>query len=314
MTWDDYRWQGRGPFGEQSGRGMHESREGWPQGGMGYGPGMQGGYGHGGQGAYGQGWYGQGGYGQSGYGQSGYGQAGYGQGSYGQGSYGQGGFGGGYPGYGSQGYGSQWQGPYSQGQGYGGPQGYGSQGYGGQGYGGLGYGAPSYAGSSYGYQGLGAQGYGSPGLGWGTQGGTEPSGRERFGGTGQQGRFSGRGPRNYKRSDQRIQEDVYERLSMQNEIDASDITVEVHDGVVTLSGTVEDRRAKRLAEDIAEQVLGVKDVKNELRVEHGILSGIADALTGRGEKGEGREGGRGETGGTRTEGEGRQRGRTTSGV
>ncbi len=36
--------------------------------------------------------------------------------------------------------------------------------------------------------------------------------------------------------------------------------------VVTLSGTVHDRMEKRRAEDIADSVLGVKDVQNQIRI------------------------------------------------
>jgi Flp pilus assembly secretin CpaC len=52
-------------------------------------------------------------------------------------------------------------------------------------------------------------------------------------------------------------------------IDASDIEVQVQDGEVTLTGTVEDRLAKRRAEDCAEQVMGVRDVMNQIRVQAG---------------------------------------------
>lgn len=78
--------------------------------------------------------------------------------------------------------------------------------------------------------------------------------------------YRGRGPKNYRRPDDRIREDVCERLTMDHDVDASEIEVEVAEGVVTLSGTVNERHAKRLAEDIADSVRGVKDVQNNLRV------------------------------------------------
>ena len=37
-------------------------------------------------------------------------------------------------------------------------------------------------------------------------------------------------------------------------------------GEVTLTGSVPDRHAKRLAEDLAEDVWGVRDVQNQIRV------------------------------------------------
>lgn len=81
--------------------------------------------------------------------------------------------------------------------------------------------------------------------------------------------FAGRGPKSYKRSDERITEDVNERLTRHPGIDATDIEVRVRNGEVTLSGTVDERRAKRLAEDIVEDISGVTDVKNEIRVSRG---------------------------------------------
>ena len=78
--------------------------------------------------------------------------------------------------------------------------------------------------------------------------------------------FRGRGPKNYQRSDERIREDVCERLAMDDDVDATDIEVNVSAGIVTLEGSVNERHAKRLAEDICESVRGVKDVQNNLRV------------------------------------------------
>lgn len=79
--------------------------------------------------------------------------------------------------------------------------------------------------------------------------------------------YAGRGPRNYQRSADRIRDDVNEDLTRHPGIDASDIEVDVSNGEVTLSGTVHSRRAKRMAEDVAESCSGVKDVHNQLRVD-----------------------------------------------
>jgi osmotically-inducible protein OsmY len=78
--------------------------------------------------------------------------------------------------------------------------------------------------------------------------------------------YRGRGPKNYQRSDDRIREEVCERLTMDHDVDASDIEVSVSDAVVMLNGTVRERHAKRIAEDLCELVRGVKDVQNNLRV------------------------------------------------
>jgi osmotically-inducible protein OsmY len=83
------------------------------------------------------------------------------------------------------------------------------------------------------------------------------------------GLHRGRGPKNYARSDERVREDINDRLSDDSWIDASEIEVQVKDGEVTLSGQVERREDKRRAEDLAEQVSGVKHVQNNLRVQAG---------------------------------------------
>jgi len=97
----------------------------------------------------------------------------------------------------------------------------------------------------------------------------------------------GRGPRNYQRSDDRIREDVSERLSDDARVDASEIEIMVQNREVTLTGTVRDRNEKRWAEDIAESVSGVTHVQNNLRVgqrqgEHttGTEAGDAVAMSG----------------------------------
>ena len=88
--------------------------------------------------------------------------------------------------------------------------------------------------------------------------------------------YSGRGPKNYRRPDARIREDINERLTHHPDIDPSEVEVDVDRGIVTLRGIVEDRSEKRLAEDVIEGVFGVVDIDNELKVRHGIIA----ALTG----------------------------------
>ena len=83
---------------------------------------------------------------------------------------------------------------------------------------------------------------------------------------GRQG-HAGRGPKGYVRSDERIREDVCERLTYDPDVDASDIEVSVSDCEVTLAGTVASRHEKRRAEDCAEGIRGVRDVRNNLRIE-----------------------------------------------
>ncbi len=88
----------------------------------------------------------------------------------------------------------------------------------------------------------------------------------------------GRGPKGYRRSDARIQEDVSDRLADDPYVDASDVEVAVANGEVTLSGSVDSRHARRRAEDIAEQVSGVSYVQNNLRQRH--IGGAADTAAG----------------------------------
>jgi osmotically-inducible protein OsmY len=75
----------------------------------------------------------------------------------------------------------------------------------------------------------------------------------------------GRGPKGYQRSDARVLEDVCDRLTYSN-VDAGEIEVRVENGEVHLGGFVRDRWDKRQAEDIAEEVSGVRDVHNNIRV------------------------------------------------
>ena len=78
---------------------------------------------------------------------------------------------------------------------------------------------------------------------------------------------TGRGPRAYKRSDQRILEDVSDRLMEDDELDATDIEVSVDSAEVTLNGSVDSRSDKYRAEDLAEAVSGVGRVQNNLRIQ-----------------------------------------------
>jgi len=77
----------------------------------------------------------------------------------------------------------------------------------------------------------------------------------------------GKGPKGYRRSDDRIREDINDRLSDDPWVDASDIEVIVSNCEVTLAGNVRDRNTRRRAEDIAESVSGVSHVENRIRVQ-----------------------------------------------
>lgn len=82
-------------------------------------------------------------------------------------------------------------------------------------------------------------------------------------------RSRSRGPRNWQRSDERIREDVCERLASLDDVDVSDVSVSVQQGKVTLTGTVAERADKHRVEDMADDCIGVRDVDNQIRVRRG---------------------------------------------
>ena len=80
------------------------------------------------------------------------------------------------------------------------------------------------------------------------------------------GQHKGKGPRGYQRSEERIKEDVCDRLCDHPAVDASNINIEVSGTEVVLTGTVTSKDEKRRAEDIAEGVSGVRNVENRIKV------------------------------------------------
>ena len=182
------------------------------------------------------------------------------------------GYGGGYQGGGHEGgqrFGRAYQGgqgrwgqagmQYSQG-GYGWPE---RGRYGESDYGSHGSGRPSggraygdYRGSPSGYSG---EDYGGSG--------SSSQGRGQWSQEQDYGQYRGRGPRGYKRSDDRIREEVCDCLTDDDRLDASNVEVAVKDGEVTLTGSVSSRNDKRWAESLAERISGVKEVQNTLRVQ-----------------------------------------------
>ncbi len=99
-------------------------------------------------------------------------------------------------------------------------------------------------------------------------------------------RRRGRGPKGWRRTDERIYEDVGDAIDRHGAVDASEVTVRVENGEVTLEGLVSSRRDKRIIEDIVEDVRGVNDVHNHLRVKREELTGTEKRV---GEKARGRE-------------------------
>lgn len=85
-------------------------------------------------------------------------------------------------------------------------------------------------------------------------------------GQGRQQRRYPQGPKGYTRSDERLREDISERLMQAYDIDSSEVTVQVQGGKVVLEGTVPTRHMKHAIEDIADSAPGVQDVDNRVRV------------------------------------------------
>jgi hypothetical protein len=77
---------------------------------------------------------------------------------------------------------------------------------------------------------------------------------------------AGQGLPNDEQSDERIQEEVQNQLRRNPMVDATEINLSVHDGFVVLRGTVDRRGMKETAEEVAESVSGVRDVRNEIRI------------------------------------------------
>ncbi|MGY8525524.1 BON domain-containing protein [Paracidovorax citrulli] len=147
--------------------------------------------------------------------------------------------------------------------------------YGGQGYGGQQYGTREYGGRGYGDRGYGDRGERG-------DSGNEEHGMlyelghrigEAVGGLfGQEPERRRVGPKGYQRSDERIHEAVCERLAYADGLDLSDVTVQVNGSVVKLTGSVRSRSEKFDIEDIADNVYGVTDVENEIRVRSADVS------------------------------------------
>jgi hypothetical protein len=90
----------------------------------------------------------------------------------------------------------------------------------------------------------------------------------------------------YTRPDERIREDVCDRINEVGRLadaDLSDLEVRVQNGEVTLAGSLRDRRQKHLLENAAEAVGGVKDVHDLVRIrrddEHPDLGQRAESGT-----------------------------------
>lgn len=71
-------------------------------------------------------------------------------------------------------------------------------------------------------------------------------------------------PKSRTRLDEDIARDVKESMKFDNDVPDERIRVAVHDGLVTLEGTVETSFQKEAAETDARKVKGVRDVANRI--------------------------------------------------
>ncbi|MDB4967981.1 MAG: signaling domain protein osmotic stress response related protein [Myxococcales bacterium] len=152
--------------------------------------------------------------------------------------------------YGREGFGREGNMPQS----YYGREGFGREGYGREGFGREGYGREGFMPQSFGREGYTQHGYAQQGYS-------------------QSQRQMGRPPKGFVRSDERLKEEISEIIMRTGWIDAGDVVIEVRDGEVTLTGTVDDRQQKRALEDLSVEVLGVKDVHNQVRVQPTSMEG-----------------------------------------
>lgn len=71
---------------------------------------------------------------------------------------------------------------------------------------------------------------------------------------------------NSKKADAQIQQEVLDELTWDARVEPTDVGVEVHSGVITLTGTVSSWAKKVAAEEAAHRVSGVLDVANDMTV------------------------------------------------
>jgi len=107
----------------------------------------------------------------------------------------------------------------------------------------------------------------SYGQSYGRNSGNYNQGQSRWGSESSFESKSGRGPKGYRRSDDRIKEEICDLLTSHHEVDPSEVEIKVSNCEVTLTGSVNSRNEKRMIEDLASQVQGVSDVTNQLRVQ-----------------------------------------------
>src|SRR5689334_19919179 len=84
-------------------------------------------------------------------------------------------------------------------------------------------------------------------------------------------------------NDHQIHQAILKELLWDTQVDETEVGVEVDQGVVTLTGTVDSYAKKQAAQEAAHRVIGVLDVANDIQVNvpYGLTStdtGIAHAV------------------------------------
>lgn len=79
----------------------------------------------------------------------------------------------------------------------------------------------------------------------------------------------GHGPRDWRKSDERIRDEVCEALAAHRALDARDMNVGVEAGEVILSGVCPCPASRALAESIALEIVGVVAVHNFVGIKLG---------------------------------------------
>lgn len=90
--------------------------------------------------------------------------------------------------------------------------------------------------------------------------------------TNHEGSHRGRGPKDSVRSSSRVTDEIIERLTDDEHIDAGEILLMLEGDVVTLTGNVPEAAMKQRAEQLAAAASGVREVRNTIRVDDGSAS------------------------------------------
>lgn len=80
------------------------------------------------------------------------------------------------------------------------------------------------------------------------------------------GVHAGKGPKSYRRTDERLKEIICERLTDDAQVDARDLEIAVSNSEVIITGEVPERNMKRRIEDVIDTINGITHLENRVRV------------------------------------------------